>query len=150
MRIAAAAMQIYGVVGDALKFLTTGDDTGGAYAVMESTLTPGGGPPPHIHRREEESFYVLEGEVTFWVGDTRTVAGPGTFLRAPVGVPHRFKNETDRLCRMVITLVPAGLDRMFREMGVPLQPGQEAPPPSQEEIERLVARAPEFGLEFLL
>lgn len=143
-------MQRYGVVGDALTFLATGDDTGGAYAMMESTLTPGGGPPPHIHRIEEESFYILAGEVTFYVGDTRTVAGPGTFVRVPVGTTHRFKNETDKTSRMLITLVPAGLDRMFRELGVPLEPGQEPPPPSPEEIHRLMSRAAEFGLEFVL
>jgi len=50
------------VVGDVYRFLATGDETDGRYAMFEAFVLPGGGPPPHTHSREEESFYVLEGE----------------------------------------------------------------------------------------
>ena len=50
------------VVGDVYRFLATGEDTNGRYALCEAIVTPGGGPPPHVHSREEEGFYVLEGE----------------------------------------------------------------------------------------
>ena len=53
------------LVGDVYRFLATGDETDGRYAMLEAIVPPGGGPPPHIHSREEESFYVLEGEITF-------------------------------------------------------------------------------------
>ncbi|MEQ8788802.1 MAG: cupin domain-containing protein [Pirellulaceae bacterium] len=53
-----------GVVGDLYRFLATGEETGGKYAMWEAIVPPGGGPPPHIHSREEESFYVLEGQMT--------------------------------------------------------------------------------------
>lgn len=53
------------VVGDVCRFLTTGDDTNGKYALWEALVSPGGGPPPPIYRREEEGFYVLAGEITF-------------------------------------------------------------------------------------
>lgn len=46
------------VVGDVYRFLATGEDTGGKYALWEALVGPGGGPPPHIHSREEEGFYV--------------------------------------------------------------------------------------------
>jgi hypothetical protein len=48
------------VVGDVYRFLATGDDTGGHYAMWESIVPPGGGPPPHVHSREEEGFFILE------------------------------------------------------------------------------------------
>ena len=57
------------VVGDVYRFLATGDETNGKYAMWEAIVPPGGGPPPHIHSREEESFYILEGEITFTVGE---------------------------------------------------------------------------------
>src|SRR5678816_4844138 len=51
------------VVGDVYRFLATGEDTNGQYALWEALVPPGGGPPPHVHSREEEGFYVLEGEI---------------------------------------------------------------------------------------
>ena len=51
------------VVGDVYRFLATGADTNGKYAMWEAIVPPGGGPPPHVHSREEEGFYILEGEI---------------------------------------------------------------------------------------
>src|SRR5262252_619706 len=83
------------VVGDVYRFLATGEDTNGKYALWEALVTPGGGPPPHVHSREEEGFYVLEGEITLFVGDgdQRLVASAGMFANMPVGTLHSFKNE---------------------------------------------------------
>ena len=47
------------VVGDVYRFLATGQETNGKYAMWEAVVPPGGGPPPHVHSREEEGFYVL-------------------------------------------------------------------------------------------
>jgi quercetin dioxygenase-like cupin family protein len=139
------------VVGDVYRFLAVGEETGGRYALWESVVPPGGGPPPHVHSREEEGFYVLEGEVTFLAGDERIVAGPGVFINMPVGTQHTFKNESSQPARMLISVAPAGLERMFFEVGVPVPEGtQSAPPPTKEEIERLLAAAPRYGIEIKL
>jgi quercetin dioxygenase-like cupin family protein len=139
------------VVGDVYCFLATGEDTGGKYALWEAVVPPGGGPPPHAHSREEEGFYVLEGEITFTVGGQRLVAGAGTFANLPVGTPHSFKNEGGRPARMLISVAPAGLERMFFEFGVPLPEGSTtALPPTKEEIEKLLAVAPKYGIEIKL
>ena len=53
------------VVGDVYRFLATGNETNGKYAIWEAIVPPGGGPPLHVHSREEEVFYILEGEITF-------------------------------------------------------------------------------------
>jgi quercetin dioxygenase-like cupin family protein len=139
------------VVGDVYRFLATGEDTNGKYALWEAIVPPGGGPPPHVHSREEEGFYVLEGEITFVIGDQRLVASAGTFANMPVGTPHSFKNESGKPARMLISVAPAGLEKMFFEVGVLVPPGATtAAPPTTEEIERLLAAAPRYGIEIKL
>jgi quercetin dioxygenase-like cupin family protein len=139
------------VVGDVYRFLATGQETNGKYAVFEALVGPGGGPPPHVHSREEEGFYVLEGEITFTVNGERIVAQAGTFANMPVGMPHSFRNESDRPARMLISVAPAGLEQMFFEVGVPLAEGATtAPPPTKDEIEKLLAVAPGYGITILL
>ena len=139
------------VVGDVYRFLATGDDTNGKYALFEALVGPGGGPPPHVHSREEEGFYVLEGEITFTVGGERVVATAGTFANMPVGTPHSFRNDSSRVARMLISVAPAGLEKMFFEVGVALPEGATtALPPTKEEIDRLLAVAPKYGIEIRL
>lgn len=136
------------VVGDVYRFLATGEETNGKYATFEAIVGPGGGPPPHIHSREEESFYVLDGEITFHIEDRKVVASAGMFASVPVGTLHSFKNESASPARMLISVAPAGLDRMFLEVGVPVASGTtEAPPPTREDIEKLLKTAPQYGIE---
>src|SRR5437588_6811982 len=84
------------VFGDVYRFLATGEDTDGKYALWEALVPPGGGPPPHIHSREEEGFYVLEGEISVTVGGECFVIRAGMFANMPVGSLHSFRNESDR------------------------------------------------------
>jgi quercetin dioxygenase-like cupin family protein len=139
------------VVGDVYRFLAVGEDTNGKYALWEVLVPPGGGPPPHVHSREEEGFYLLEGEITFTIGDKRLVASAGMFANMPVGTPHSFKNESGKPARMLISVAPAGLEKMFFEVGVPVPQGATtAAPPTKEEIERLLSVAPQYGIEIRL
>jgi quercetin dioxygenase-like cupin family protein len=146
----AAGGRAVAVVGDVYRFLATGEETGGKYALWEALVPPGGGPPPHVHSREEEGFYVLDGEITFYVNGKHVVATAGTFANMPIGTPHSFKNESDRPARMLISVAPAGLENMFFEVGVPVEPGATAAaPPTPDEIARLLAAAPKYGVEIL-
>jgi quercetin dioxygenase-like cupin family protein len=139
------------VVGDVYRFLATGEDTGGKYALFEAIVSPGGGPPLHVHSREEEGFYVLEGEITFRVNGQQVVAAAGTFANMPVGTAHSFKNESSQPARMLISVAPAGLEQMFFEVGVALAEGATtALPPTKEEIEKLLFVAPKYGIEIKL
>src|SRR5436190_20874491 len=122
------------VVGDVYRFLATGEDTNGKYALWEAIVPPGGGPPPHIQSREEEGFYILEGEITFQIDGKPVVATAGMFANMPVGTPHSFRNESARPARMLISVAPAGLEEMFFECGVALPEGAAtAHPPTKEE-----------------
>ena len=140
----------WSAVGDVYTILVGGKDTGGAYCLLEATIPPGSGPPLHLHEREDESFYVLEGELTFTVGD-RTVTGrPGAFLQLPKNTPHCFKNNRAAPVRVLIHCAPAGFDAFMREFAHPL-PSRHAPPvpPTPADIEKLLALAPKYGLRIL-
>jgi quercetin dioxygenase-like cupin family protein len=140
-----------GVMGDVYRFLAVGEETDGKYCMFEALVPPGGGPPPHVHSREEEAFYVLEGEIAFYLGDVRHLGRAGMFFNMPVGCGHCFKNESDKPARMLITVAPAGLEKMFFEIAQPVAPGApSAPPPTQEIIARLIAIAPRYGIEIML
>lgn len=137
-----------GVVGDTYRFLATGEETGGMYALWEAVVPPGGGPPPHRHSREDEGFHVLEGEIVFYCDEKRTAAGPGTFVNMPVGSRHWFTNESQTPARMLILVAPAGLEKMFFEVGRPVDPQTaSAPRPTKDDLERLLSIAPKYGLE---
>ncbi len=139
------------VVGDVYRFLATGDDTHGTYALWEAIVPPAGGPPSHVHSREEEGFYIVEGEITLQAGDERILATAGMFANMPIGMPHSFKNESNKPAKMLITVAPAGLEQMFFEVGVPVAEGSTAAlPPTHEEIEKLLKIAPKYGIEILL
>jgi quercetin dioxygenase-like cupin family protein len=131
------------VVGDRYTFLATGEDTGGAYAMIHAVVPPGSGPPPHIHRREDETFYILEGELTCQV-DGRTIeAAAGTFVTLPKGSLHSFKNTGTTTAKMLITVNPSGLEQYFAEVGYPSKEESVSP----DAIEKLLAVAPKYGLE---
>ncbi|AMV26659.1 Quercetin 2,3-dioxygenase [Gemmata sp. SH-PL17] len=147
----AAQGRTIAVVGDIYRFLATGSETGGKYALWEALVPPGGGPPPHVHSREEEGFYVLEGQIALTVGDEKHVVMAGMFANVSPGTPHAFKNESDRPARMLISVAPAGLEEMFFEVGAPLAEGATTvPPPAPDEIDRLKAAAPRYGIKLLL
>jgi mannose-6-phosphate isomerase-like protein (cupin superfamily) len=139
------------LVGDVYRFLAAGEDTNGKYTLIHVLVGPGGGPPPHVHSREDEGFYILEGEITFTINGERVVATAGMFANMPVGTPHSFKNESNKPAKMLVSVAPAGLEKMFMEIGVPLAEGATtALPPRKEDVEKLLAIAPKYGIEIRL
>jgi hypothetical protein len=70
-------MQIFSVAGDRVTILLAGDETNGAYTIMESLVPPGGGPPPHLHHREDEGFLVITGETGLcYIAKKKSLANP--------------------------------------------------------------------------
>src|SRR6516225_7917849 len=137
--------------GHLMTFLATGQETQGQFALIEAVARRGNVPPPHIHHREDETFYVLEGEVAVSVGG-RTIKGTaGTTFFLPRDVPHSFTIESEQ-SRMLILLTPAGLEEWFKEFSVPA-PAMTLPPaeePAYGEVQRMLEAAPRYGIEFLL
>ena len=111
---------------------------------------PAGGPPPHVHRREDETFYLIEGEVEFLLEEERITAGPGDFVNIPRGAVHCFRNTGAETARMVLTFTPAGIEQFFEETLEEAPNGVDAAPDNVEEVAaRYVAAAPRYGLEFI-
>lgn len=119
--------------------------TGGALGMVEASLYRGFGPPLHVHRREDESFYVIEGEVRFRQGEEEFVASPGSFVWGQRGVPHTFKVESER-ARMLILVTPGGFERMFEVGGVPVALSPE-PPVQEYDPKHAVAMAQQFEFD---
>ena len=144
-------------MGEAIWFLgtvvtvkTAGEETDEAYSIAEHLAPAGFSPPTHIHHNEDETFYVLEGDVSFFSGDTTFRGGPGVYVRMPRDVPHTFRVEGDAPARLLIVTAPAGFERFVRDAGIPAEDRTApAPPPTSADIERMLATAPRYGIEFL-
>ena len=137
--------------GNLLTFLATAEDTQGRFALIEAVAKRGNVPPPHIHRREDETFYVLEGEMTFSVGGQTIKATPGTMVYLPRDVEHSFVIDSE-YGRVLILITPGGFEGWFEELSVPatavtLPPQVEVP---YSEIQRMLEASPRYGLEFVL
>jgi quercetin dioxygenase-like cupin family protein len=131
-------------LGSLLTFLATGEETGGAFALIEGRGRRGSSPPRHIHS-EDESFYVIEGEITVSVGDRAITLTPGMFLTVPRGVPHTFVIESDE-ARMLTLFTPAGFEGYFREMGEPARALSLPPPPTgPPDVAKMVAIGAKYG-----
>jgi quercetin dioxygenase-like cupin family protein len=137
--------------GHLLTFLATGEDTQGRFALIEGVTRKGNVPPPHIHHREDETFYIVEGEMTVTVGGKKIKGTPGSVIFAPRGIVHSFEINSERL-RMLVLLTPAGLDGYFKQCSVPA-PAMTMPPPVEvpySEIQKLLDVGAKYGLEFVL
>jgi quercetin dioxygenase-like cupin family protein len=126
----------------------TGEDTGGTYALLEMVIPPQVGPPPHTHSREIESFYILEGSLSFWVSDRKLTGSAGCLVIAPPGQTHTFKNEGDEPARVLLLITPAGLEDFFQEVGVPIEAESALSKHfTPENLARLVTTAAKYGVE---
>lgn len=140
--------QSLSVVGDTYRILISGEQTGGNYAVIDMLVPPGGGPGPHAHKDMQEMFYVVDGEIDFKKEDGNYTAKKGAFVNIPLGgAVHSFKNTTDKIAHLLCTVVPAGLDSFFKEIGKPVEAGAFlAPQPhTQEELNKLQQLAEKYG-----
>jgi quercetin dioxygenase-like cupin family protein len=140
----------------------TGEQTGGRFALWEGLLPRGAAPPLHSHP-QDETFYVLEGDVTVWIvepelaqdeGDppqwleTRArTCRAGAVAFAPAGTPHTFRVESDT-ARLLFLSTPAGIEDYVQALAEParwpwLQPPSDGP---RVPIERLGAVEREHGV----
>lgn len=101
--------------GHPMAFLVTGDDTKHT-SMFDWTIPPRFSTGLHVHRIQEETFYVLEGECEWQVGDQRVRATPGTYLFVPPGVPHNIANVADKPARVLMTVSPPGHEHYFEEL----------------------------------
>jgi quercetin dioxygenase-like cupin family protein len=105
--------------GDGLwEFLVPSEVTNGQLSVFRATMPRGFSPPRHIHAREDEVFLVLDGEVCFDLDGRRRLAGPGTSIYMPRGVPHTFCIQS-RQGQMLGIMLPGAFEQLFRNLSIP-------------------------------
>jgi quercetin dioxygenase-like cupin family protein len=130
----------------------SGDDTGGQYGLIEIVVPMGVGSPWHVHPDEDEWFYVLDGEVTCYVGDARLVLSAGSFAFGPKGVPHTFIGAAPAGSRALVGFQPFLFEGFLREVGQPA-PARVVPPSLDRQSDasgRLVADGRELAVEQLI
>lgn len=121
----------------------TGETTNGAFFLIESlSMAPGSGSPYHTHHNEDESFYILDGEVAFVVDGSWTKAGPGTFVYGPREIPHGFVIVGARPARLLLMCNPAGFEGFVRDLAQPL-----SAPPSIPDVPHMIATAAKYGID---
>jgi quercetin dioxygenase-like cupin family protein len=131
------------VFDEEFRVKVSGEDTGGAYAVLSGSVAPGGGPPLHAHPTSE-TIYVLSGEFAVTRRDARGVStmrvGPGAVVHAPGGAPHRFENVSPTRSALLM-VVSAELLAYIRELG------RAFPPGSSPDLEKMLALNTKYRVE---
>jgi mannose-6-phosphate isomerase-like protein (cupin superfamily) len=117
----------------------TAAQTRGEMTVLEVLAPAGLSAPLHVHYAEDETFWILEGEVSFEVGEERIVAGPGDCVFGPRDIPHRF-DVGDRPARMIWILTPGGFDEFVLAASEPAEELAPPPPVPAEEMPALLER----------
>ena len=138
----------YWSLGELLTMYATAQQTGGAFSLMEERLPRGAEPPPHVHHREDESFFLLDGELTVRVGDETFSARPGSFVYCPRDVPHLLTVESDEV-RMLTLCTPGGVEQLFVELGEPATTRTLPPDGDEPDVDRVVTLAAHYGAEVL-
>ncbi len=147
------ALSHIGIAGDTYTITVSGEDTADRFCVIDMHIPPGGGPAPHRHDFEE-SFILLEGELAVTCRGEQSTVKAGTTVNVPANAPHRFHNRSSAPVRLLCICAPAGQDRFFREVGVPVGSRTEAPPALDEAgqavfREKAASLAPKYRTELL-
>ncbi len=136
--------------GDSIDMLGThqvvlaGRGTGASFTFLSADMPAGSAPPPHVHDDEDEAFYVLEGELTFQLGDELINAGQGELAFAPRGIPHTLANLSAAAARYLLVCTPAGFERYFDRMAAK-EAGVDPPPEALEPWPEVVKVGPRNG-----
>jgi quercetin dioxygenase-like cupin family protein len=142
-----------GLVGDTYTITIDGDDTKGRFCVIDMHIPPGGGPGPHRHDFEE-TFVVMNGEIEAIFRGKKSVVHAGETVNIPANAPHQFHNTSANPARLICICSPAGQEKFFLEVGVPVATRTTAPPKLDDKqmaafLEKAKALAPKYHTELL-
>ena len=127
------------------RFLTDDEETG--FTLVDEHAHRGESVPLHRHVDDVESFYVIDGEISFFIGDAAGArAGAGSFVHVPGGTVHGFRIESETARYLILTTPRHGA--FYRAISHPSRPGglPALEPVEWSQIERACA---EYGIEFV-
>jgi quercetin dioxygenase-like cupin family protein len=142
----AAPRTVVNVAGSRYVVLATAPETDSAYSAFEIFVPPSAGTPLHAHANEEEVFYVVRGYLRFQAGDAVEEHGPGNLVHAAKNVPHLFANIGNEEAVVIVIARPGGIEKFFFEVGTEIGATDAPAAPTQEEIEKILALAPAYGI----
>ncbi|GAB4452301.1 MAG: hypothetical protein OHK0029_02950 [Armatimonadaceae bacterium] len=99
-----------------VEFALTAAQTGGIFSLFHMDADFDAATPPHIHTREDETFYVLEGQFSFWVDGEILVANPGDTVFAPRDIPHLWRCISPEGGKALVLVTPGGFENFFIEL----------------------------------
>lgn len=138
---------MWGADGALTLYKATGELTGERFALIEDRAPRGDGTPLHVHAADDESFYVLEGEVEIVAGDGPPVVAPaGSFIHIPGGVAHAFRVVSETARYLLFTTPHHG--RFYEAMSTPAT-SREMPEPGPMDMEKIEAACEAYGVEIL-
>jgi quercetin dioxygenase-like cupin family protein len=141
--------EVFWSFGGLVTVKATSETTGGGVGVIEVLAAKGAGSPLHVHHREDEWFYVIEGELTFWVGGRTIQAPAGSFVFGPRDIPHTFMVKSE-LSRFLLVVEPGGFVGFMRELSEPALTLTPPPPPTEApDMEFIMSAAARYGIEIL-
>ncbi|MDF2626193.1 MAG: hypothetical protein K0R39_24 [Symbiobacteriaceae bacterium] len=126
----------------------TGEDTGGAFGLVEDLLPVGFETPYHIHNNEDECFFLMDGDAEFVTQGQTIKATSGAFVFLPRRIAHGFRIVGDRPARMLVWVFPAGFEQFFIALSEPAQ-SLTLPPFKSHDMARVMEQSERFGLEIL-
>jgi mannose-6-phosphate isomerase-like protein (cupin superfamily) len=127
----------------------SGEQTGGAFSLAENLNRGGNGSPVHVHDQEDETLFVLDGELRVFVGEEEHTAGPGTVAVLPRRLRHAYV-VTSATARFLTLHIPAGFEQFAAEVGQPAQALTLPPPPAgPPDITALAQTAARHGITIL-
>lgn len=124
----------------------------GAYSLLHLTAPPNLETPYHLHHDEDEAFYVLDGEFTVIRDEEKIVAGPGSYIFLPRGVPHGFRASSDKESRVLIHVIPGGkvgFVAMMLELAVPIHDRHKLPESTPPDLKRLTTFCEQNNISIL-
>lgn len=146
----------YGLLGDIYVIKAAGEDTGGAYALMEAMIPPGGGSMPRVHQRGGVGYMPLTGAITlhYQPGPGQKAVQQdvpaGTFAHVPAGVAHAYRNQGQAGMRMLMISAPSGLERLTMDLGREIADArQPVPAPTPEDVARVRGRSGAYGIVYV-
>ena len=129
--------------------LLSGEDTGGAYCLLDLSVAPGLGVPRHTHTREDEALFMLSGELEATVGDQTFTLRAGETLLAPHNIPHQLRNSGSVANHYLIMFSPSGFEEFLKATSVAAPDDGVAPTePPAIAVQNVFELAADYGIQF--
>jgi quercetin dioxygenase-like cupin family protein len=138
---------LWGIDGALTTIKASAEHTNGRFSLVEEIGQLSEGTPLHRHPKDDETFYVLEGEMTFYLDDGDPIpASAGSFVHIPGGAVHAFRVDSETARYLIITAPQH--ERFYRAISEPAR-SRTLPPEAPLDMDKVEAAAREYKVEIL-